>query len=102
MRVAVVTGGSRGIGRRIAEVLAAEGFAVALGYGKDKVAAETVVDGIAEAGGRVSSVGGDELVDGVPLGRLGQADDIARIVLDLANSSRWVNGQTIHANGGLV
>lgn len=38
-RTAVVTGGSRGIGRSIAERLAAEGALVAVHYGNDEAAA---------------------------------------------------------------
>ncbi|MET0934645.1 MAG: SDR family oxidoreductase [Luteibacter sp.] len=41
------------------------------------------------------------LVDDIPLGRLGETDDIARIVSFLAGpESTWVNGQVIKANGG--
>ena len=35
-RVAIVTGGSRGIGRAISERLAADGFAVTVGYSSNK------------------------------------------------------------------
>lgn len=39
----------------------------------------------------------------IPLGRLGQPDDIARLVAFLAGSdSQWVNGQVIRANGGAI
>ncbi len=41
------------------------------------------------------------LTNDIPLGRLGQPDDIARVVSFLANSeSGWINGQIIKANGG--
>lgn len=41
------------------------------------------------------------LVDDIPLGRLGEPDDIARVVSFLASSeSGWVNGQVVRANGG--
>jgi 3-oxoacyl-[acyl-carrier protein] reductase len=42
------------------------------------------------------------IVDMIPLGRVGEPDDIADLVLALAGPVRWVNGQTIHASGGLV
>ncbi|MFG2794124.1 SDR family oxidoreductase [Streptomyces sp. NPDC048419] len=50
-RVAIVTGGSRGIGRQVAQRLAADGFAVAVGYAGNKDAAEDVVRTIEAAGG---------------------------------------------------
>ncbi|MFJ6390958.1 SDR family oxidoreductase [Streptomyces sp. NPDC091972] len=50
-RVAIVTGGSRGIGRQIAEQLAADGFAVVVGYAGNQAAADEAVRAIGEAGG---------------------------------------------------
>jgi 3-oxoacyl-[acyl-carrier protein] reductase len=37
-----------------------------------------------------------------PLGRLGVPGDIAELVAFLAGPGRWVNGQTIYANGGVI
>jgi 3-oxoacyl-[acyl-carrier protein] reductase len=51
-RVAVVTGGSRGIGRAVAERLARDGMAVAIAYAGNDVAAKEAVDAIGAAGGR--------------------------------------------------
>jgi NAD(P)-dependent dehydrogenase (short-subunit alcohol dehydrogenase family) len=50
-RVALVTGGGRGIGRGISELLAAEGAAVAVNYRRDADAARETVEAIVAAGG---------------------------------------------------
>ncbi|MFJ9776986.1 glucose 1-dehydrogenase [Kitasatospora sp. NPDC101157] len=58
-RAAVVTGGSRGIGRAIVERLAREGADVVLGYANDGAAAEAVVGAVTAAGGRAWAVRAD-------------------------------------------
>lgn len=59
MQVAVVTGGSRGIGRETASILASRGFAVIVNYaGSDGDAAQAVAE-IEQAGGRAKSVKAD-------------------------------------------
>lgn len=37
-----------------------------------------------------------------PLKRLGEPDDIAEVVAFLTGPARWVNGQIIYANGGVI
>ena len=58
-KVALVTGGSRGIGRAIAIRLAAEGARVAVNYAGNTAAAEEVKSIIAQAGGTVMLVRAD-------------------------------------------
>jgi 3-oxoacyl-[acyl-carrier protein] reductase len=55
-KIAVVTGGSRGIGAAIAQRLAADGAQVAITYSKNKDAAADVVLKIAEFGGKAFAI----------------------------------------------
>jgi 3-oxoacyl-[acyl-carrier protein] reductase len=67
-KAALVTGGSRGIGRAISLALAGQGASVALNYASNAEAAQHVVDEIAAKGGKAVAIRGDV------------ADDAARIV----------------------
>src|SRR3954462_9913537 len=55
-RAAIVTGAGRGIGRGIAEALAAAGAAVVVNYRRDEEAAQEAVAAIEAAGGRAVAV----------------------------------------------
>lgn len=68
-RVAVVTGGSGGIGRATAVTLAAEGVAVVVGYAGAVDAATEVVRTITAAGGRALAAQAD-VADEVAVGRM--------------------------------
>nr|WP_276081549.1 SDR family oxidoreductase [Methylobacterium sp. GC_Met_2] len=57
--VAIVTGGSRGIGRAVSLLLAERGYAVCLSYVSDAAAAQGVVDAITAKGGRALAVKSD-------------------------------------------
>ncbi|ADG06156.1 3-oxoacyl-[acyl-carrier-protein] reductase [Kyrpidia tusciae] len=74
-RVALVTGGSRGIGRAVCLALAARGTAVAVNYVHREEAAADVVRRIEAAGGRARAFGGD-------VSDPSQADGLVREVLE--------------------
>lgn len=58
-KVAVVTGGSRGIGAATAKLAAAEGYAVCVNYVRDEGAAAAVVEEIRRGGGHAIAVQAD-------------------------------------------
>jgi len=69
-RVAIVTGGSKGLGQAEAEALAAEGAAIVVATAKSVTDAERVVRGLLDKGGRAVSVQAD----------VSRAEDVQRLV----------------------
>jgi 3-oxoacyl-[acyl-carrier protein] reductase len=70
--VAIVTGGSRGIGRAIAEKLSADGFAVVINFFSRREAADEVAEYIRNAGGVVHVVQAD----------IGRTEDRERLITE--------------------
>ena len=122
-RTALVTGGSRGIGRAVSLALGRAGAAVAVGYVRDESAAVIgFVRSAAAAFGPAVRVNGvapglietdmtadmtaaqkDKLRGEAILGRLGNAEEIAETVLFLLSErSAFTTGQTLVADGGRV
>ena len=58
-KVAIVTGGSRGIGRSVSEALAAQGAHVVLTYVRGEEEAKKAVEAIASRGGKAEAIGFD-------------------------------------------
>jgi len=58
-KIALVTGGSRGIGRACSEALAAQGATVVVNYVKGESAAREVAEAIVQAGGKADVAGFD-------------------------------------------
>src|SRR5437764_589961 len=127
-RVAVVTGGTRGIGAAISKALKAAGYKVAATYAGNEEAAQKfkVETGInkalaqesARAGITVNAIApgyiNTEMVQAVPkdvleknilplipIGRLGEPEEIARCVVFLvSDDAGLITGSTLSANGG--
>jgi 3-oxoacyl-[acyl-carrier protein] reductase len=87
-RVAIVTGGSRGIGRESAERLAADGFAIVINYAGNKAEADAAVEAITKNGGQAVAAQADV------------ADEVAMAaVFDLAEQTFGGVDVVVHAAG---
>lgn len=95
-KVALVTGGSRGIGAAIARTLASRGAAVAVNYAGSASAADAIVEEITEAGGRAIAVQAD-------VGDSGAATNLVEITIaELGGLDVVVNNAGINRDGLLV
>lgn len=91
-QVAMVTGGSRGLGAATAEALAHDGFDVLLTCRNKTRRAEEVVDRIAKLGHRAKAVASD----------MTEPTDQQRLIVDLANwSNERLDLLILNAAGGL-
>ena len=111
-RVALVTGGSRGIGKAIAEALSAQGAKVAI-CSRDAEAARQAADEISPGGGRVLAIRADvtDKADARALvrdivARWGQIHFLvnnaginARIPMDCDDDARWLQVLTVNVVG---
>lgn len=75
-KVALVTGGGRGIGRAISMALAAEGATVAINYRRDSDAARQTMDDIVAAGGSASIHQGS---NDVPADNVAMVDEVVSV-----------------------
>jgi 3-oxoacyl-[acyl-carrier protein] reductase len=73
-RVAIVTGGSRGIGRAVSRRLALDGLAVVVNYARDAAVAEETVAAITADGGRAIAVQADVADENAVAALFGQAE----------------------------
>jgi 3-oxoacyl-[acyl-carrier protein] reductase len=88
---ALVTGGSRGIGRAIVRRLAADGAAVVFSYLQDDAAAQAVAQEVTEGGGRALAVQADQ----------GSLDDLRRLTGQAEEYLDGLDIVVINAAGGL-
>ena len=84
--VAIVTGGSRGIGRAVALLLAERGYAVCLSYVSDAAAAKAVVDAITAKGGTARAVQGDVGEEADVIALFQAADGLGRLTALVNNA----------------
>ena len=80
--------------------------AMARELGPDGIRVNCVTPGLIQTditGGKLTPEMKDDIIKGIPLGRLGEATDVAKIYLFLASDlSSYVTGAVIDVNGGML
>lgn len=84
--VAIVTGGSRGIGAACCRLLAARGYAVVVNYAGNQQAADALVAEIAASGGKAVAVQGDVAVEADVLRIFAAADKLGALKVLVNNA----------------
>ena len=127
-RTAIITGGSRGIGRNTAVNLARRGVDIVFTYHSNQAEAESLVREVEAIGRKVAAYRLDtgvvapgaiqtdfsggmvrdnpdvnkHVADMTALGRAGVPDDIGLMIAALlSEDNRWVNAQRIEVSGGM-
>ena len=85
-QVAIVTGGSRGIGRATALKLGAEGYTVVVNYASNEAAANEVVSAITAKGGKAVAIKGDVAQEADVLALFAAADKLGPLKLLINNA----------------
>jgi NAD(P)-dependent dehydrogenase (short-subunit alcohol dehydrogenase family) len=95
-RVALVTGGGRGIGRGISELLAAQGAAVAINYHSGKEGAEETLQAILQVGG-TAKIYGASVADYAESSKM-----VKEVIHDFGHIDILVNNAGIASRGKAV
>jgi NAD(P)-dependent dehydrogenase (short-subunit alcohol dehydrogenase family) len=115
-RVAVITGGSRGIGRAVAFALAKRGYKVCIGYRSNQKAADDAVTGIEVAGGTAAAVRCDLGIESEIMSLFAKADSLGplgvlvnnagivapSIRLDEMSTERFQRMMSVNVVGSLI
>ena len=84
--VAIVTGGSRGIGRATALKLGAQGYTVVVNYASNEAAANEVVNAITAKGGKAVAIKGDVAQEADVLALFAAADKLGTLKVLINNA----------------